>query len=158
MVLYTKPRAEKRAFESLDKKGVFVYLPCITTLKQWSDRKKKVTEPMFKSYLFIYCRPEDLDLALREDNILAVIKLERQPAVVRLEEMTIIYRIEQGEPEVEVLHSTLVVGQKVRVASGGLKGLTGTLTEVRGLRKVAVQIESLGYNLLISPNSIEEIK
>ncbi len=158
MVLYTKPRAEKRAFEILDQKGFFVYLPCSTILKQWSDRKKKVTEPLFKSYLFIYCPQDMIDIAAREDNIVGIVKFERQPAVVRDEEMAVIRRVEQGEPDVEVEHGSLSVGQKVQITAGGLKGLTGTLTEIRGARKVAIKIESLGVNLLISPGHVEEIK
>lgn len=138
MVLYTKPRAEKRAFETLDQKGFLVYLPCVTTLKQWSDRKKKVTEPLFKSYLFICCTLDKVSIAAREDNIVGMVRFEGQPAVVRDEEIAMIYRIEQGEPEVEVEHGRLTVGRKVQVISGSLQGISGTLTEIRGNHKVAI--------------------
>ena len=30
-----------------------VYCPCQRTLKKWSDRKKWVDEPVFKSYIFV---------------------------------------------------------------------------------------------------------
>ncbi|MFT6214735.1 MAG: hypothetical protein ACJAS3_001130 [Roseivirga sp.] len=49
---YTKPRNEKKASDRLKSKGFEVYCPTRTVLKQWSDRKKKVTEPVFNSYLF----------------------------------------------------------------------------------------------------------
>ena len=40
-VLYTKPRHEIKALERLVQNGFEVYCPMKTTLKQWSDRKKK---------------------------------------------------------------------------------------------------------------------
>ena len=52
-VLYTKPRHEIKALERLAKKGFEVYCPMKTTLKQWSDRKKKVSVPLLPSYIFI---------------------------------------------------------------------------------------------------------
>ena len=52
-VLYTKPRHEIKALERLTQNGFEVYCPMKTTLKQWSDRKKKVSEPLLPSYLFI---------------------------------------------------------------------------------------------------------
>ena len=52
-VLYTKPRHEIKALERLAQNGFEVYCPMKTTLKQWSDRKKKVSEPLLPSYIFI---------------------------------------------------------------------------------------------------------
>ena len=52
--VYVKSRFEKKSASLLERDGVTVYLPLITTVKQWSDRRKKVDEPLFKSYLFVY--------------------------------------------------------------------------------------------------------
>jgi transcriptional antiterminator RfaH len=51
-VLYSKPRNEKKVVERLSKNGFEVYCPLIKTLRQWSDRKKKVQIPMFPGYIF----------------------------------------------------------------------------------------------------------
>ena len=53
-LLYTKPRAEKKVALELGLKGYELFLPLQRTLKQWSDRKKWVEEPLFKGYIFIY--------------------------------------------------------------------------------------------------------
>jgi len=52
-VLYTKPRNEKKVTRLLQEKGVEVYCPMQESIKQWSDRKKKVQEPIFRSYVFV---------------------------------------------------------------------------------------------------------
>lgn len=52
-VLYTRSRHEKKVEEELLKQGFESYCPKIKQLKKWSDRKKIVEEPLFKSYCFI---------------------------------------------------------------------------------------------------------
>jgi len=51
--LYTKPRHELKAKSQLSSVSIEYYLPTITVTKQWSDRKKKIEEPVFKGYIFI---------------------------------------------------------------------------------------------------------
>ncbi len=53
--LYTKPRNEFKAEQQLTAVDITNYLPTVTLLKQWSDRKKKVTEPAFKRIHFYLC-------------------------------------------------------------------------------------------------------
>ena len=47
--VYTKPRWEKKVAALLDAKGIEYYCPLNRVVKQWSDRKKTVLEPLFKS-------------------------------------------------------------------------------------------------------------
>ena len=51
--LYVRSRSERKVLTQLEEMGVEAYLPLITLIKQWSDRRKKVEEPLFKSYVFI---------------------------------------------------------------------------------------------------------
>ena len=45
--LYVRPRSEKKVANELIDMGFEVYLPVITVVRQWSDRRKKVIEPLF---------------------------------------------------------------------------------------------------------------
>ena len=56
-VLHTKPRAEKKVTESLKNIGVDVYCPTVIEVRQWSDRKKKISKPLHK---LIFGDEEDL--------------------------------------------------------------------------------------------------
>ena len=151
MVLYTKPRAEKQALEILGHQNYQVYLPCTTVLKQWSDRKKKVSEPIFKSYLFINCTDSEIFIAAQCHHIIGIVKFEGKPAIVREEEMEAIRRIAAGVEEVIVINNRehFTAGQKVKIISGHLKDLQGILTEFRGSKKLAIAIDTLGCNLLV---------
>ena len=51
-VIYTKPRQEKKVTAQLLANEIDAFYPLITTIKQWSDRKKKVTSPLINSYVF----------------------------------------------------------------------------------------------------------
>jgi hypothetical protein len=61
-VIKTNSRAEKKVEERLQKLGFEVFLPLQTSLKQWSDRKKKVSIPLISSTLFIHSFESDLRL------------------------------------------------------------------------------------------------
>ena len=42
--LYVKSRSEKKVLTQLEEQGFEAFLPLVTHVKQWSDRKKKVEE------------------------------------------------------------------------------------------------------------------
>ena len=159
-MLYTKPRAEKRACEALAEKGYELYLPTVKTVKQWSDRRKKIEEPLFKSYLFIHGTLNQTLKAAQHPNIVTVVHFGKQPAIVRDCEMEAIRLVVANEGEVTVVAGKLELGQRVRVVRGALKNMTGVLMEFRGTKRIAVEIESLDCHLLIEMQSgyVEEIK
>ena len=160
-VLYTKPRAEKKANDILTGKGFSTYLPCVTVVKQWSDRKKKVLEPLFKSYLFINSLENRIYEAKKDETIIGCIYFNGHPAVVREKEMEIIRSIEAGTyKDVVVVDHSITEGQQVQIKKGPLKGTLGILTEFKGGQRVAIAIETLGCNLLInvSVGDIEKVK
>ena len=52
-LLYMSIRHEKCVHQELCDKGFESSLPLMTVTRQWSDRKKKVEVPLFRSYVFI---------------------------------------------------------------------------------------------------------
>ena len=53
LALYTRSRHEKLVDRELAKKGIESFLPLRKIVRNWSDRKKIIEEPLFKSYLFV---------------------------------------------------------------------------------------------------------
>ena len=88
-VLYTKPRNEKKVFDRLVKQGFEVYCPCQKTLKHWSDRKKWVEEPLFKSYLFVKSPSGELEKSaiLETHGVVRFLYWLGAPACVKHEEI-----------------------------------------------------------------------
>ena len=145
--VYTKPRWEKKVAKLLEERGIEHYCPLNKVIKQWSDRKKVVLEPIFKSYVFV--RMEDAkkwDLK-KINGILNFVYWLGKPAVVKDEEIDTIRKFLNEFSSVEVVESgKLAVNAKVRIRQGVMMNYHGILLEVSGNR-AKVKIDSMGISL-----------
>jgi len=145
--VYTKPRWEKKVAVMLEEQGIENYCPLEKVVKQWSDRKKVVMEPIFKSYVFVRV-PEDEKWALRRiDGILNFVYWLGKPARIRDEDIYTIRKFLNEFSDVQVEDAPkLAVNSKVRVRQGVLMNYHGILVELSGNR-ARVMIESMGIQL-----------
>lgn len=141
---YTKPRNEKKAAQRLEHKGFNVYCPTRTVLKQWSDRKKRVTEPVFSSYLFAKVSESERIEVLRDSGIVSNVHWLGKPAVIRDSEIVNIKSFLEENPMAEAV--SLSKGDSINVNSGVLAGQRGVIERVRGNR-ATLSISSLGIQL-----------
>lgn len=141
-VLYTNPRNEKKVAQKLSEFGLEVYCPTVVMLRQWSDRKKKVVEPLFKSYLFIKISEEDRHLAFQAKGVRNYLFFDGNPAIVREQEIKAI-RIFCGEVNDNGLTIAFEVGESVEIHSGLFKGNTGEYISRKG-NQLILLVESLG--------------
>ena len=142
-VLYTKPRNEKKASERLTEEGFEVYCPLVKTMRQWSDRKKKVELPMFPSYIFIKIEEVHRQKPLYDQGVMQYVYYAGKPALIRDNEIEAIKAIENSGSDIKVEGSGFERGQFVEIPSGPFRGLTGTVDKV-DKSKVMVYIEQLG--------------
>ena len=82
-VVYTKPLTEKKVAARLMQLGYEVYLPLFTTLKQWSDRKKKLEKPLINSVVFVRCQPAQLNGLYQVQSVSGILRQDSKPAEVR---------------------------------------------------------------------------
>lgn len=144
--LYSKPRAEKKLAERLQAKGFETYAPTQTVVKQWSDRKKKVSEVLFKSYVFVRFAMAEQVKVLETPGAVAIVRWLRKPAVIRDEEIQAIKDFLNQHADAQVAALDFKAGEAVRVKSGSLQDSHGTV--VRQTRnKVVLQLEKLGMQL-----------
>jgi len=53
--VFTVPRSEKSAVRHLDMRNIESFLPTYETVQVWKNRqKKRITHPLFPSYLFVH--------------------------------------------------------------------------------------------------------
>ena len=147
-VLYTKPRNEKKTAQLLEAKSIEVYCPLHETIRQWSDRKKKVTEPLFRSYIFVKLSEYEKEqvAVLTTPGAVRFLWWLGKPGVVRDEEIQAIQdflnRFRGSRIEV-----TFQPGDDLKITSGPLKDKSGKLIELRGSRAI-LQLRSLGWNVM----------
>jgi transcriptional antiterminator RfaH len=149
--LYTKPRHEKKVADQLHDKHIDHYLPLRKVLKQWSDRKKWIEEPLFRSYVFIHAEPRERQRALYTYGVLRLVQFGEEPARVRDYEIDTIRRILSEDTDVETCPA-VSVGDLIEIARGPLMGLQGRLEEIRGTSRLVVVIESIRQALRFSVN------
>ena len=144
--LYVKSRAEKKVLTQLEEQGVEAFLPLVTRLKQWSDRKKKVQEPLFRSYVFVHSSEKEHYPILNVYGVVRFVTFEHKAVVVPDNQIIAIKRyIDDFKEEEDNLRNTeLKEGQMVRIIAGPLMGLTGRLKSVKNKKYLIVYIEAVG--------------
>ncbi|KPK87538.1 MAG: hypothetical protein AMS27_02255 [Bacteroides sp. SM23_62_1] len=145
--IYTKPRWEKKVAELLLEKGIDHYLPLQKVLKQWSDRKKWVREPLFKSYIFVYITREDYLPSLQTPGVVRFVTFEKKAVTIPPVQIEAIKTfIATGEELTdETIH--VKIGDRVIVTHGTLKGLEGTLIEISKKKRLRIMIEGIQQSL-----------
>ena len=149
-VVKTNSRAEKKVFERLESLGLEVYLPLVTTIKQWSDRRKKVEVPLISSTLFLYCRESDLKILYNVVGFHTLLYYLGKPAKVRDYEIQNLRILLQENLEFEKEEFVNIQeGDKVEVIRGPFQGLIATSLEVSRTHKLIVEIESLEQRFVV---------
>jgi transcription antitermination factor NusG len=149
-VLYTKPRWEKKIDTALIKKGVESWCPIQKVERQWSDRKKIIEDPLFKSYVFVYIEEAEKQKVLMTDGVLNFVYYVGKPAVIRDEEIELIKKY-LDEKSARITTSTLDGfndNDHVRVTHGVFMDREGTVIK-GGKKKVYVKFESLGQVMTV---------
>ena len=147
--VYVRSRTEKKVALEFNHEGIDHYLPLIKRLKQWSDRKKRVEEPLFRSYIFVNIKREDYYKVLQVQGAVKYISFEGHAVPIPEPQINAVkYYLEETDPE-NVDDTSWKKGQKVEVISGSMTGLLGQFVEVRGKHMVQVEIETVGNTLLI---------
>ena len=147
---YTKPRNEKKAFERLEAAGIETYLPLLRRLKQWSDRKKMVEEPLFRSYIFVRITKKDYYNVLNTHGVVRYITFEGKAVPIPDNQIDLIKQLLEQNIEIETVEEPLVLGAKVEVKFGSLIGLVGELIEHKGKQKVVVRLDHISHSLLVT--------
>ena len=145
--IYTRPRWEKKVAAGLDEKGIENYLPLLKTLKIWSDRKKWVREPLFRSYIFVCVDKSDYIPALQTPGAVKYVSIEKKAvSIPPLQIEAVKTFIESGEDLLADIPE-MKTGDRVLVTLGSLKGLEGTLVEFQQKHRVRVMIDGIRQSL-----------
>lgn len=150
--IYSKPRWEKKVDILLQKKDIHSWCPLQKVVKQWSDRKKIVEEPLFRSYVFIKIdiATEEKLSVLNTDGVLNFVKYLGKPAVIRDIEVELIQKyLTEKDVNIKVLSvEDYKENMKVKVNHGVFMDKTGTVLH-GGKKKVYVQLRSLGHVMVV---------
>ncbi|HEY6769248.1 MAG TPA: UpxY family transcription antiterminator [Candidatus Sulfotelmatobacter sp.] len=146
----TRPRHEKIVAQRLKDRGLTTFLPLVTEVRRWSDRKKSVEVPLFGCYVFARFSPhrnERLQV-LRVDGVLGLVGSRGEGAAIPESEIASVRAVVEGSLSWSS-HSFLEIGQPVRIRSGALDGLEGILIGRNGDRTLVISVKAIQRSLAV---------
>ncbi len=152
--VHTRSRHEKLVALQLAQRDVENFLPVRLEVHRWKDRYKKVEMPMFSGYLFVHLDPEAergpaLRLGvLRTPGVVRIVGFGNADARVPGEQIDSLRRIVEQRVSSE-RHRFLRAGQKIKILSGALAGVTGILSQVKGSQRLVVSLKSIRQGVSI---------
>ncbi len=150
--VYTRPRHEKKVYESLREMKWEAFLPMVTRVRLWKDRKKKVAMPLFSSYLFArfdYKYRYDL---LHISGVVKIVNFKGTPAVVPEWQIDALKQMLKN-PEKLQLENYMRCGQEIEVIDGVFKGMRGAVKVVKGTTRLLVTIEGIQQTVSVELDS-----
>jgi transcription termination/antitermination protein NusG len=148
--LLTRARHEKIIAHRLSERGVTTFLPLLTEVRRWSDRKKTIESPLFSCYVFAKLMPtnEGRLTALRIDGVFSLVGTRGEGTPIpdgQIDAVRIL--IEERLPWHS--HPFLKIGQRVRIRSGALDGVEGILVSRSGESTLVVSIDAIQRSLAV---------
>lgn len=152
-VVYTKPKWEKKVAERLNEIGVVAYCPLTIKISQWSDRKKKVSVPLFNSYIFVQIEEADRNRIFDVVGAVRYLFWLGKPAVVKDFEINAIKEWLAVPDTYEVTLDQWKKGDKIVLESGPFVSQSAVIQEVKQNHYILI-LESLGCILKVNKKAL----
>lgn len=154
-VLYTKPKWELKVAAGLDELEIENYCPTQTEIRQWSDRKKKVTTPVFRSYVFVRLPDSDRGRVFQVPGAVRYLFWLQKPAIVRDEEIETIQKWLDHDELEEVNIEKYSPGDELTISKGSFKGRDAIVSKV-GKKRLRLILKSLNCVIHVKLKDLAE--
>jgi transcription antitermination factor NusG len=146
----TRARHEKAAAHRLGERGVTTFLPTVTEVHRWNDRKKTVELPLFSCYLFVKLMPgnEERQRVLRTDSVLGLVGTQGLGTPIPSDQIDAVRTLVSEQLPCSP-HPFLKTGQRVRIRGGALEGIEGILLSRNGDRRLIISVDAMQRSLAI---------
>lgn len=149
--VYTRPQCEKRVHKALQSLQLEVYLPLTNVLRQWSDRKKVLSKPLFPSYLFTKIYVDNIATVMQTNGVVRIISFNGKPIAIPAEQIIAIRQIlEAGYQFLIHPYFSVEKGDWVRVVSGSLQGIKGIVIADSSDNRLLIMIKSIGKTVSVN--------
>lgn len=154
-VMMTHSRHENRVHKLLQEKSFECFLPLVSEVRQWKDRKQRVDIPLFSNYLFVRTEMGSADRLriLTTPGVLQIVSYGTAPARVPSDEIDTI-RAALACKSCKA-HPTAMVGQRIRVLNGCLSGVEGRVIRSSRPLTIAINIGSIHQAISVQLDGFE---
>jgi transcription antitermination factor NusG len=145
-----RPRHEKIVSMSLRGKGYEEFLPLTKSKRKWADRSPVIEMPLFPGYIFCDTVRSEISKIRCTHGVVDVIRAGSSPLPANRGEIDGLRKATEAELQMEswpyVDPST---STRLRIVSGPLSGLNGTLVQVRGKERLILSVDLLCRSVLV---------
>ena len=146
--VYARHQHERAVFERLSGAGFDAFLPTYQVVRQWKDRIKKLSLPLFPGYVFL-CGGLDRRLdVLSTPGVHSLVSFAGRPAPIPKIQVEAIRRVIENHLPVEP-HPFLCGGDWVRVTSGPLAEIEGIFVRRKSSFRLILSAELLGKSIAV---------
>jgi transcription antitermination factor NusG len=146
--VFTLPQNEKSVVKHLHMRAIESFLPTYETVRVWKNRQRmKVVLPLFPTYLFVHIGSKERAAVLQSPGVLRIVGNSK--GCVPLPDSDVQFlRAGFCRQLVEPYHD-LVVGERVRIRSGVMQGVQGTLVRKSGGMRFVLTLELINQHAAI---------
>lgn len=156
--IYTFPNAERKVAQEMTEMNITNYLPTCEVIRQRSDRKKKLTVPLFPNYIFLQLGRREHYRVLSIAGVSRFIQFGDKPASIMEKEIKDLQIIMNSKEEVTT-ERFFNPGERVRLTGGPMKGLEGMVLEKSGNKRFYLRLTSIeqAVSIAVDPQYMERI-
>jgi transcription antitermination factor NusG len=129
--------------QNLRSKGYETYVPYRHLSRPWADRIKVAEVPLFPNYVFCRFNPQNRLPIIITPQVYSIVGNGRIPMSIPDEEIEAVKRVVQHGDAIEATVQMIEPGERVQVVSGSLRGLEGTVVQVKGAWRLVVMVTLL---------------
>jgi transcription antitermination factor NusG len=138
--VYTNSCREKRVAEHCDVRDIESFLPVYRSTRRWRNGcTVNLERPLFPGYVFVRVNQTHRVRVLELPGVVSIVGAARQPTPLpdaEIEALRNGIHLSNAEP-----HRYLKVGERVKIRSGPLEGMTGILTRKKNSLRVVLTLD-----------------
>jgi transcription antitermination factor NusG len=154
-VACTFARHEKAIADRLRSKDVETYLPLYWAVRSWGQRRVKLELPLFPGYLFVRTEITGKARVLQHPGVVRLVGPNGKATPVAdkdMEKLRASLSACKAQP-----YPYLSAGRRVRIKSGPLLGIEGTIIRRKGMVRLVVQIDLIQRAVLLELDAVDAL-
>lgn len=148
--IFSRSRHERIVATALTNTGVTTFLPLVSEMHSWSDRRKLVDVPLFPGYVFVQIpnSGEAKSHVLKTSGVVQFVGNRKGAVPIQDEEIRNVRAVLEQKIDCSP-YPFLQLGQRVRIRGGSLDGVEGILVGRDSASKLVISIELIQRSLAV---------
>src|SRR5665647_3782543 len=146
-IVYTKAKCEKKVSILLTKKKIKNFCPVHCRQINQFSRMKRVYEPLFSCYVFVYMDESEIILVKQLNHVVNLVYWKGEPAIIQNEEIEEIREFVTHHQNIRLERSGVNVNSLASVIDRPSYAVDGNVVMIKN-KFIKVDLPSLGYRLV----------